>query len=375
MLSFQYCSPVEIHFGYGSRNKLDELVGRLGRRAFLVSDPSVARGTLFAEYSAARHGLFVGTWNRVEPNPSVQCVAAIADEIRSSKAEFVVALGGGSTMDAAKAASLAAVGDASIEDYHSGRIPVGRASLPLIAMPTTAGTGSEVTPVSVLTDAARGVKAPIGGAALLPRVAIVDPEWTLGAPPALTAATGMDALSHALEACWNLHAQPICDALAEKAAWLIVGSLERACADGGDRDAREKMSLGSLLAGLAFAVTKTAAVHACSFPLTQRFGLSHGVACALTLDAFLEYNAQALPEKLLHLARGLGFPGTKALAGHIRDMKRRMKLPTTLAEAGIRKEDLALLVSESFHPNMRNNPRPVTPEDLMKLYSSLEEAI
>ncbi|MBN1489981.1 MAG: iron-containing alcohol dehydrogenase [Phycisphaerae bacterium] len=372
MFSFQYHSPVQICFGYGARDTLGEVAGRLGGKGFLVVDPGVASSPLFKAYIESQTALLAGCFDKVEPNPSVGCVSRIAAQIRSTGAGFVVALGGGSTIDAAKAAALSA-GGSPIEEYHSGRRPAGENALPVIAMPTTAGTGSEVTAVSVLTDPARGVKAPIGGPALLPRVAIVDPEWTVSVPPTVTAATGMDALSHALEAYWGVHAQPICDALAEKAAWLILDSLEQAYANGSDRDAREKVALGSLLAGLAFAAPKTAAVHACSFPLTQRFRLPHGVACALTLDRFLEYNTLALPEKLAHLARQLGLEGVPALAARIRTMKRNMSLPTTLADVGIHEQNLPALVAESFHPNMRNNPREVTPADLMAIYSSLQE--
>jgi alcohol dehydrogenase len=372
MVTFQYHSPVQIRFGYGVRNSIDEVAGKLGRKGFLVADPGVVGGALFAEFREKRTGLFAGVFTEIEPNPSVQCVTRLVEQIKAAGAEFVVALGGGSTMDAAKAAALAAVG-APIQEYHAGRVPVGDKALPLIAMPTTAGTGSEVTAVAVLTDPERDVKAPIGGPALLPRVAMVDPEWTLSAPPAVTAGTGMDALSHAIEAYWSVHAQPVCDALALQAASLIVASLEAAYAHGDDRDAREKLSLGSLLAGLAFAAPKTAAVHACSYPLTQRFKLPHGVACALTLDRFLEFNAPALPEKLGRLAGQLGFKDVPALAHRIRAMKRSMSMPMTLADAGISPQDLPQLVAESFHPNMQNNPREVGSAELMKIYSSLQE--
>lgn len=364
---------MQIRFGYGARDTLSEMAGKLGRKGFLVVDPAVSAAPCFQDYLGARAALFAGTFKSVEPNPNIQCAGRIAEQIRATGADFVVAIGGGSTIDAAKAAALAAGNGAPIADYVTGRCAVGEKALPLIAMPTTAGTGSEVTPVAVLTDADRDAKTPIAGPGLLPRVAIVDPEWTFSAPPAVTAATGMDALSHALEAYWAIHAQPLCDALAEKAAWLIMSSLEQAYANGLDRDARENVSLGSLLAGLAFAAPKTAAVHACSFPLTQRFGLPHGAACALTLDAFLEYNARALPEKLGHLARQLGFKDVWRLADRIRRMKKGMKMPTTLAEASIREEDIPQLVAESFHPNMKNNPREVTSADLTAIYLSLQE--
>lgn len=371
MVNFEYVAPVQVRFGYGSRDAVGEVAARLGGKALLVVSRSVARGPLFAEFAARHAGVWMETWQDVPPNPTVACVDAMGDRIRRIGAELVIALGGGSVMDAAKAAALVVATGVGVAEFQSGRRPAEGKPLPVIAMPTTAGTASEVTAVSVVTDPARGTKSPIIGPGVRARAALIDPEWTLSAPPALTAAVGVDALSHAMEAYWSRNASPVTDAHAEKAAALIIESLEVAYEHGSDRDAREKMALGSLLAGLAFASARTAAVHACSYPLTQKFGLPHGAACGLTLDAFLRFNAEVLPEKLGRLARVCGFADVESMARALAAMKRHMGLPATSAEAGIRPDQIDDLVAASFHPAILNNPRPVTPEDIKKIYRAM----
>jgi len=373
LVNFNYYLPVDISFGRGIRNNIHNFVDKFGKKAFLIADPAISQCSIYRDFVDNLGPTLVGIWNNVQPNPELNSVQTVADKIENSNVEFVIAVGGGSTIDAAKAAALAAKTSIPIEAYHSNREKVGNESLPLIAIPTTSGTGSEVTPVSVLTDIERGVKAPIVGEALLPRKAIIDPEWTLTMPPVITAATGMDALSHALEAYWSTGSVPICDALAEKATVLILRNLHKAYTDGEDVDAREKMSLGSLLAGMAFSLPKTAAVHACSYPLTQRFGLSHGVACAFTLDSFIRFNAQIMPDKLNHLAKFSDLKDAIHLADKVSELKSLTGLPQTLKQAGIKTEDIDVLVAESFHPNINNNPRKVTPNDLKQIYQELDK--
>jgi alcohol dehydrogenase len=370
MNGWRYHSPVEIRFGDGCREELKEAGLACGARMVWAVDPFVAGTQLLKDLAAGTSPASI--WTGVRPNPTLASVRDLAETARHDRADGLVAIGGGSTIDTAKAAACVIAMDVSVEELHAGsRAP--ERSLPLVAMPTTAGTGSEVTPVAVLTDPERGVKAPIGGPCLYPRLALVDPEWTHTAPPQVTASTGIDALSHALEAYWGLHSQPICDALSAEATERILRALPVACERGGDADARRQVALGSLLAGMAFAQTKTAAVHACSYPLTQRFGLSHGAACGLTLDAFLRFNALAVPEKLNRLAVRVGYEDAQALASAILALKGRIGLPRTLEEAGIAEEDLDVLVAESFHANMQNNPREVTEKHLVHIYTHLGE--
>jgi alcohol dehydrogenase len=261
-----------------------------------------------------------------------------AEFLTRVRAGAVVAVGGGSVMDCSKAAA-------------GGR--------PLIALPTTAGTGSEATCISVLTDDA-GQKMPRTDPSYYAKAAIVDPQLTLTVPPSVTAATGMDALSHAVEALWSIHHSPASDALALRAVPRILQNIEQAYACPDDLPARVSLSEGSLLAALAFSQAKTAAAHACSFSLTMRYGLPHGTACAFTLPALCRLNAPAEDGRLHEIARELGFDDAFAFADELDRLNASLGLPRTLGEAGIPLSDLLELAQECMlPPNMRNNPVPM----------------
>jgi alcohol dehydrogenase class IV len=372
MTQFRYFSPVEIRFGFGSRAQLLQALQQMGAKPFFVVDSFLRESVLVRDLLLQSEVTAQNIFSNVEPNPSLTTVQSIADAALASGCNALVAIGGGSVMDAAKAAALAAGTRTPIASFLRGETPLQGGALPTVAMPTTAGTGSEVTMVSVLTDTERDIKAPLAHPCLFPRLAIVDPEFTLSVPPQVTAATGMDALSHALEGYWSVHHQPFCDAFAENAASLVFRHLADAVRNGEDREAREAMALASLMAGLAFAQPKTAAVHACSYVLTQRYGLSHGAACALTLDAFVRFNAEEHTLRMDAFARALGLSCSNALANKIHALKAEIGMPMSLADAGIPMDELDTLVRESFHPNMLNNPRKVTSGELKELYLSLK---
>ncbi|MDR1465939.1 MAG: iron-containing alcohol dehydrogenase [Oscillospiraceae bacterium] len=331
MSSWHWHLPTQVIFGAGTRLRLPEFLS--DRRAVLVRSKSA--GEIPGDFAAVFSG--------VRPNPTTENVRACAALIRDAGAETVVALGGGSVLDCAKAAAD---------------------GLPLIALPTTAGTGSEVTGISVLSDEAAGTKFPLSSPAFFPLLAIVDPELTYSVPRRVAAESGLDALSHALEALWSVQRGPASDALALRAARLILDHAEAACA--GDRSARNAMSEGSLLAGLAFSQAKTAGSHACSFSLTVRYGLSHGAACAFTLAAFARLNGVD-PH-----AKALGFPDAAALAAEIDRLKAALGLPLTLAQAGIPPADLPSLAAECVLPaNMKNNPVPMDAAAVLALFREL----
>ena len=367
---WSYKQPTEISFGIGRRKTLPDVVARFGERPALVTDTGLRGMPMTVEI---RGLLGEGTlfFAEVEPNPTVATVDRLASLLQEHESDVVVALGGGSALDCAKAACSAACQEGSIRLYHSeGKALDGRC-LPLIAIPTTAGTGSEVTPISVLDDTEKGLKAPFAHDNFYPRAAIVDPELTLTLPRSVTAMTGFDALSHAIEGYWSKNHQPICDLMALESVKLVFANLPRALADGSDLVAREGMSLGALFGGLAFQLPKTAAVHACSYPLTSAYHLPHGAACAFTLDHFVRFNGPAMGERGTVLARAAGFEGMDAFADAIARMKLDAGLPTKLSEVGVGRGDLDALVQASFHPVMNNNPRPVTAEALNTIYREL----
>ena len=245
--------------------------------------------------------------------------------------------------------------------------------LPLIAIPTTAGTGSEVTCVSVLSDHELGKKGPIVSNAFYPALALVDPELTYTLPPYMTASTGIDVLCHAVEGFWSKGHQPICDALALHASKIVFQYLRTACKEPENKEARAKMAEASVIAGLAFTLPKTTSSHACSFPLTNLFHIPHGEACGLTLDYFARVNADAEPKdgRIHTFARELGFQDMYDMADAIAQLKKDLGLRMDLKEFHLTDEQVAELVKTSHHPNMLNNPVDITDEILDKMYQSM----
>lgn len=275
-------------------------------------------------------------------------------------------------MDCAKAAASVALTGDSIRKYHGTGISLPREHLPLIAVPTTAGTGSEVTCVSVLSDHANGKKAPIVSDGFYPEAAIVDPELTYTMPSAVTAGTGIDVLSHALEGYWSIGHQPVCDALAVHAAQLVFRYLYRAYQNPKDEEAREKMCEASVTAGLAFTLPKTTSSHACSFPLTNIYHIPHGEACGLTLDYFTRINAHGTGgERVEMLAKSLGFSDADEMADEIYALKKKMGLRCDLKDFRLNEDQIGELVRISRHPNLYNNPVEITDEMLDKMYRIL----
>lgn len=370
---WEYQQPVKIVFGNGSRAKVFELAKTLGcSKGVLICDGFLAGNGTADELVRLSQGSIVEVFSDFQPNPTVKNIDNCAEVLRRSKAEFVVAVGGGSCMDCAKAAAAIAHTEDSITKYHATGVPVLAGGLPLFALPSTAGTGSEVTAVSVVTNEEKGIKAPIVSEAFYPRYAVVDPELTYSVPPKVAAATGLDVLAHAVEGFYSRNHQPICDALAAHATQLVFAYLERACKPGEpDVQAKEMMAQASLIAGLSFNLPKTGASHACSFVLTNRYHIPHGEACALTLDYFTRLCKDAEGARLDTLAKAAGFVNTDAMCDRIAQLKKSTGLRTDLKDLNLTDADIDLLVKESRHPNMLNAPVDITDEMLYTLYRSL----
>jgi alcohol dehydrogenase len=383
--------PTAVTFGAGCVRQLAQVAAARGQRPLLATDRGLVRLPLFERVREALPG--VPVFSDVTPDPTVASVDALAAILRAERRDVVVAVGGGSAMDCAKAAACLAAGDLpSIRAVHSEGIPLGAARLPVIAVPTTAGTGSEVTPFAVLSDTEKQVKGPIAGDALYPVHAVVDPELTYSLPREITVATGLDALCHAIEGYWSKNHQPICDLAAIEAARLICVHLERAAVgrigNPSDNDlaevgrisnpsnndlaeARAAMSYAATLAGVAFQLPKNAMVHACSYPLSARYHMPHGTACAFTLEEAIGFNAPVMGDRMTAFLRGIGLAGADELIALVRGLKRLGGLPCTLREAGIPAADIPAIARESFHPIMRNNPRDMTEADLVAMYERL----
>ena len=372
-MDWNYLQPVEIFLGNGRIERIGELAEKLGcKKGLLVSDPFFAGNGLTDRIVKGSKGALQGVFSNVSSNPDVTEVDECARVLREGGYDFVAALGGGSAMDCAKAASMTAMTEHSIRKYHGTGESVPAEHLPLIAVPTTAGTGSEVTCVSVLTDHANGKKTPIVSYSFYPAYALIDPQLTYSMPPAVTAGTGIDVLAHALEGYWSKGHQPVCDACALHAMKLVFRYLYKAYQEPENAEAREKMAEASVIAGLAFTLPKTTASHACSFPLTNIYHIPHGEACGLTLDYFLRLNAEAEKDgRLVTLAGELGFGSVEEMACEIHDMKEKMGLKNDLKVLELTDEEIDDLVRISRHPNLYNNPVEITDDILREMYESM----
>lgn len=370
---WDYTQPVKIYFGKGRYHEISKIASEYGlKNGILVAGRHCFENELAEDIIAESDGNIVASYSNISSDPDVTEVDACADVMRDHNVGFVIAVGGGSVIDLAKAAAGIVFSNDSITRYHGTGVPLPKKHLPIIALPTTSGTGSEVTCVSVLTNREQGIKAPVNSETFYPVAAIVDPELTYSMPEHVTASCGIDVLAHAIEGFWSKGHQPICDSLALHAAGLVFRYLRTACENPNDQNAREKMSEASLIAGLAFTIPKTTSSHACSFPLTNLWHIPHGEACGLTLDHFARINAAGEgKERLERFAKDLGFEDAFSLADEIQKLKEDIHLRTDLKDLHLDNKDVEELVRRSHHPNMDNNPVEITDDMLRKMYLQL----
>lgn len=371
--------PTRVFYGPGASATVGERAAELGvTKAALVSDPGVA-GAGLVERIAGRlrqAGIAVAVYAATEQNPTTANLDEICALYRREGCDGLVGLGGGSSMDAAKAASALLENGGSIWDYR-GRDLVPRPGPPVVCLPTTCGTGAEVTFVVVITDPAERFKVVCAARNLASRVAIVDPELVSTAPPQIVAATGADALAHAVESYLNVGSDPLLDSINIRAVRMIGANLRAAVYDR-DPAATAQVSLASTMTGIAFNMNANAIVHAASTPVTAHHGVSHGVANAIFLPAGLDFLRPACEGKLADIAAALGedvpLPPAEAAAlgvEAVRSLLRTVELPATLRDAGVdpAELDIPTLVEDAMQSrNITNNPRPVTRDDLAALY-------
>ena len=343
---FFYKQPVRIWFGEGKFSQLENVMQELGcKKCVLVC------GRHFAPEARAmmeKMPAIAAVYGEVEQNPQLSGVEETVRLARSLGADTIVGIGGGSSMDTAKFAAAAAPGDQS--PGHP---------LTIIAVPTTAGTGAEVTQVSVMSRGKE--KRTINNPLFMPTAAIVDPALTMTVPPRTTMNTGLDALAHALEGYWSVNHQPIADLFSVEAVRIILANLETAWRDGSNKEARSNMLYASLLAGLAFS-------NGCSYPLSEDYHLPHGEACAFTLDSFVRINADA---RLEELCRRVGLSGTGELAERIAALKKLAGLRTHLSELG--EVDMDKLCHDcAVHVLMNNNPVKMDEAALREMFEKLK---
>lgn len=376
-MNWEFNLPVKLVFGNGKRHNLNEYIDEIGGKCgVLVCGKSFTKNGVADEFVENANGRLKAVFSDIRPNPTTDNVDACVQLIREIGADFAVALGGGSPMDCCKAACAIAKGNDVIRSYHSEGKPVSAdEAIPMLAFSTTSGTASEVTNISVLTDVEKNLKNPMNDPAMYPKIAVIDPELTLSVPKQVTASTGLDVLSHAVESYWSTLNQPVCTACSVYSARLVFEWLEKAYNEPDNLEAREKMAEASIVAGVAFSHPRTTGSHACSFPLTNIYGVPHGEACAFTLDYFLKFNADYADEngRITALARDCGFDSPYAMADEISAMKKRMGMKARLSEIGCTTEEQILeLTEKSMSMLMERNPIALTKENIYEMYKNLK---
>jgi len=361
-------SAKQVVFGTGVRSALGEHAAGFGDSALIVCGRSALRESgALAELQAVLTdaGVRVSVFDQVEAEPSLATVDRGREAFREAGCDVVVAAGGGSALDVGKAiAGLAASSDPTAHGQE-----VAGLGKPCITLPTTSGTGAEVTPNSVLTDSESGKKASIRGHGLLPEVALVDPELTVSCPPDQTAYSGLDALTQAIEAFVSTGANPVSAPMAEEAARRIAGSLRQAVADGSNLQAREDMALGSLLAGLALASARLGLVHGLAHPLGAQFHLPHGLVCGALLPWVIDFNFEEAAPQYAYLARALGVgKSAESLLDWVDGLVSDLDAEIDWVEAGLTRGDFDDIIPPTLGSgSSAHNPRRVDEDNLRRL--------
>jgi alcohol dehydrogenase class IV len=366
--------------GAGTLGEIAAEISRLGgKKVMIVTDPGIVAAGIVGRLETVLRdaGISYTVHDRIEPDPPLQLAVETAEKIKTEGVDLLVGIGGGSAIDIAKVAAVLATNAEGIETII-GIDLVKKAGLPTVIIPTTAGTGSEVTPIAILSDHTEKLKKGIVSPYLFPTVAMLDPELTLGLPPAVTAATGMDALIHAVEAYTSKNSDSLTDVFAWRAMELIYANLKKAYDDGSDIIARANMLEGSLLAGMAFANAGVTAVHAFAYPIGAEFHIPHGVANSIMLTPVMEFNMSGNLTKFANISKAFGHDisglseedAARNTVDSLRQLARDLKVPEHLGEFGVKGDDIPGLAAGVMKVTrlLDNNPRTLTHQDAEKIY-------
>ena len=381
MDNFIFSTVADIEFGEGSSSLLGDRISSMGlRNAFIVSDPGILSLGLMDQALAdlVKHKVEYQIFSKVTADPPEQIVLQAASELRASECDLVIGFGGGSSMDVAKIIAVLAKGNQKLEEMY-GVDKVTGSRLPLIQIPTTAGTGSEATMVSIITTG-ETTKAGVVSRVLLADKVLLDPRLTAGRPPHITAATGVDAMVHAIEAYTSRRLKnPISDMLARQALELMSKNIETAVNDGSNMIARGAMLLGAMKAGQAFANAPVAAVHALAYPLGGNYHIPHGLTNSLVLPHVLRFNLRDASSMYAELASIVcdtpnmqenDSAASLALVEYFEELPKRLRLQVSLREMNIPYEDLPRLAEEAMLQQrlLINNPRELKLENALEIY-------
>ncbi|ABB14374.1 L-threonine dehydrogenase [Carboxydothermus hydrogenoformans] len=373
-----YMPPVSL-MGIGCLKEAGEEIKKLGfKKALIVTDKVLVKIGLVNKLTEIldNEGIEYVIFDETKPNPTVKNVEDGLKMLKENNCDFLISFGGGSPHDCAKGIGLVATNGGSIKDYE-GVNKSAKPMLPLVAVNTTAGTASEMTRFSIITDEDRHVKMAIVDWHVTPIMAVNDPELMVEMPKALTAATGMDALTHAIEAYVSIDATPVTDAAALKAIELIFKYLKRAVENGKDIEARDKMAYAEYLAGVAFNNAGLGYVHAMAHQLGGFYDLPHGVCNAVLLPHVQAYNLQVVPERFIDIAKAMGInvenltakeAGEKVLEA-IKNLSREIGIPSGLKELGVKEEDLKTLAENALKDACGfTNPKQASLDDIIRIF-------
>jgi alcohol dehydrogenase class IV len=375
--------PKKILFGINAVDNVGLEASLFGSKALVISDSNIEKAGLLSRVRKRleKSNIEVHVFDEGGVEPTLEIARSVAKLVREKKHNLVVGVGGGSVMDMAKVASAAVTNTKDVAEYL-GVNKIERSGIPMILIPTTAGTASEVTANSIVVIPEENLKAAIVSPYLLADVAIVDPTMTLTAPPGITASTGIDALSHAIEAVMSTGASHITDTLALESVRLIGQNLREAYAQGSNLEARYNMALGSLLAGMAFNNAGVCIGHAVAYTFSAKHSISHGMSCGLSLPYVMDFNLIACMLKLAKVSVALTGKTYSSLresaldaASAVKELMEDVSLPTSLKEVGVAREEIPEL-ADSLLRNERllaRNPRTITRKQAVELYERMWE--
>jgi alcohol dehydrogenase len=381
MSTYQFKTPSVIVNGPGAAKEVGSFAKGLGKKALIVTDVALEKIGLLNDIKSSLEmaGISFAIYDKVVTEPTMDFAEEGLKIFKEVQAEFLIAVGGGSPIDAAKGIAALATNPGKMSDF-AGANKIPRPGAPLIAIPTTAGTGSEVSQFTIITDTSRDVKMLIASLNIMPRVALVDPLMTLPMPQKITAATGLDALTHAIEAFVSVKAQPITDTLALQATRVIAGNIRQAWSNGDNIEARTDMMIGALQAGMAFSNSSVALVHGMARPIGVYFHVPHGVSNAALLPTVIEFSIPGNPKRYAAIAEAMGeiTEGLSVLdaaylaADAVEGLNVDLKVPT-LRELGVEEKKFNSIVEQmaadaiaSGSPG--NNPRKATQGEIVELY-------
>ena len=383
MYNYTFNLNSQIIFGQGSVNKIPNLISDFKcKNVIVVTDPGVVSAGILDKLTQIinQTDCNIYIFDKVASDPSTKIIEEIFRYARQNEIDLILAIGGGSPIDASKGVSLLFNNEGKLQDY-AGVNKVKNKGIPLIAIPTTSGTGSEVTCFAVLSDLDANTKFTITSNLIVPDFAVLDPELTLSLPPKLTAATGLDALTHAIESYTSLISQPISDALALEAMSLLYKYLPRAVMNGGDLEARTNVMQAELMAGIAFNNAFLGLSHAIASPLGAHYHIPHGIANAIMLPYVLKFNYVSSPEKFIKIARAFGINKTSndlyddayVAVDAVEKLVKYCGLPSKLNELGVKKEKIDQIAKDALlSVQLKFNCRRASEEQIKAI---LEEAL